>query len=157
MLSKIIRTSDDKVLTVLRLTLAIVVFPHGLQKVFGWFGGFGISGTYGFLTQQMHIPAVFAILVFAAEFLGPIGLFVGLLSRIAAFGIAVEFAVAVFLVHIPNGFFMNWTGQQKGEGFEFHILAIGIAIAIMMGGSGALSIDRLITSKDQRQLNTSSA
>jgi putative oxidoreductase len=157
MLSKIIRTSDDKVLTVLRLTLAIVVFPHGLQKVFGWFGGFGISGTYGFLTQQMHIPAVFAILVFAAEFLGPIGLFVGLLSRIAAFGIAVEFAVAVFLVHIPNGFFMNWTGQQKGEGFEFHILAIGIAIAIMMGGSGALSIDRLITSKDQRQLNMSSA
>jgi len=157
MLSKIIRTSDDKVLTVLRLALAIVVFPHGAQKVLGWFGGFGISGTYGFLTQQMHIPAVLAILVFAAEFLGPIGLFVGFLSRIAAFGIAVDFAVALFMVHLPNGFFMNWSGQQKGEGIEFFFLAIGIAIAIMIGGGGAFSIDRILTSRDQGQVNRTSA
>ena len=153
MLSKIIRTSDDKVLTVLRLALAIVVFPHGAQKVLGWFGGFGPSGTYGFLTQQMHIPAVLAILVFAAEFLGPIGLFVGFLSRIAAFGIAVDFAVALFMVHLPNGFFMNWSGQQKGEGIEFFILAIGIAIAIMIGGSGAWSVDRALTTRNQQQPN----
>ncbi|HMI49847.1 MAG TPA: DoxX family protein [Gemmatimonadaceae bacterium] len=157
MLSKIIRTSDDKVLTVLRLALAIVVFPHGAQKVLGWFGGFGPSGTYGFLTQQMHIPGVLVILVFAAEFLGPIGLFVGFLSRIAAFGIAVDFAVALFMVHLPNGFFMNWSGQQKGEGIEFFFLAIGIAIAIMIGGGGAFSIDRILTSKDQGQLNRTSA
>jgi putative oxidoreductase len=97
----------------------------------------------------MHIPAVLAILVFAAEFLGPIGLFVGFLSRIAAFGIAVDFLVALFLVHLPNGFFMNWSGQQKGEGIEFFFLAIGIAIAIMVGGGGAWSIDRLLTTKDQ--------
>jgi len=153
MLSKIIRTSDDKVLTVLRLALAIVVFPHGAQKVLGWFGGFGPSGTYGFLTQQMHIPAVLAILVFAAEFLGPIGLFVGFLSRIAAFGIAVDFAVALFMVHLPNGFFMNWSGQQKGEGIEFFFLAIGIAIAIMIGGSGAWSVDRALTTRNQQQPN----
>jgi putative oxidoreductase len=157
MLSKIMRTGDDRVLTVLRLALAIVVFPHGAQKVFGWFGGFGISGTYGFLTQQMHIPAVFAILVFAAEFLGPIGLFVGFLSRIAAFGIAVDFAVALFMVHLPNGFFMNWSGQQKGEGIEFFFLAIGIAIAIMIGGGGAWSVDRVLTIKDQGQTNRTSA
>jgi putative oxidoreductase len=157
MLSKILRTSDDKILTVLRLALAIVVFPHGAQKVLGWFGGFGISGTYGFLTQQMHIPAVLAILVFAAEFLGPIGLFVGFLSRIAAFGIAVDFAVALFLVHLPNGFFMNWSGQQKGEGIEFFFLAIGIAIAIMIGGGGAWSVDRVLTMKDQGQTNGTSA
>jgi len=153
MLSRIIRTSDDKVLTVLRLALAIVVFPHGAQKVLGWFGGFGPSGTYGFLTQQMHIPAVLAILVFAAEFLGPIGLFVGFLSRIAAFGIAVDFAVALFMVHLPNGFFMNWSGQQKGEGIEFFFLAIGIAIAIMIGGSGAWSVDRALTTRNQQQPN----
>jgi putative oxidoreductase len=153
MLSKIMRTSDDKVLTILRLALAIVVFPHGAQKVLGWFGGFGPSGTYGFLTQQMHIPAVLAILVFAAEFLGPIGLFVGFLSRIAAFGIAVDFAVALFMVHLPNGFFMNWSGQQKGEGIEFFFLAIGIAIAIMIGGSGAWSVDRALTTRNQQQPN----
>jgi putative oxidoreductase len=157
MLSKITGTSDDKVLTILRLVLAIVVFPHGAQKVFGWFGGFGPSGTYGFLTQQMHIPAVLVIFVFAAEFLGPIGLFVGFLSRIAAFGIAVDFAVALFMVHLPNGFFMNWSGQQKGEGIEFFFLAIGIAIAIMIGGGGAWSVDRVLTIKDQGQTNRTSA
>lgn len=149
MFQKIIRTSDDKILTVLRLALAIVVFPHGAQKVVGWFGGFGFAGTYGFLTQQMHIPAALALLVFAAEFLAPIGLFVGFLSRVAAFGIAVDLLVALLMVHLPNGFFMNWSGQQKGEGIEFFILAIGIAIAIMIGGSGAWSIDRTL-SQDQK-------
>ena len=157
MFRKIIGTSDDKILTLLRVVLGIVIFPHGAQKVLGWFGGFGFAGTYGFLTQQMHIPAALAILVFAAEFLGSIGLLVGFLGRVAAFGIAVNLAVAVFLVHLPNGFFMNWSGQQKGEGIEFFILAIGIAIAIMIGGSGAYSIDLALTRKGQLQRNTSSA
>ena len=149
MYRKIIRTSDDPVLTVLRLALAIVVFPHGAQKALGLFGGFGFAGTYGFLTQQMQIPAALALLVFAAEFLAPIGLFVGFLSRVAAFGIAVDFLIAILMVHLPNGFFMNWSGQQKGEGIEFFILAIGVAIAIMIGGSGAWSIDRTL-SQDQK-------
>ena len=157
MFRNIIRTSDDKVLTLLRLVLAIVVFPHGAQKVLGWFGGFGFSGTYGFLTQQMHIPAALSLLVFAAEFLAPIGLFVGFLGRIAAFGIAADFIVAAFLVHIPNGFFMNWSGQQKGEGVEFFVLAIGIAIAIMIGGSGAWSLDGVLADKDQTPVNKRSA
>jgi putative oxidoreductase len=157
MFRNIIRTNDDKVLTVLRLALAIVVFPHGAQKVLGWFGGFGFAGTYGFLTQQMHIPAPLAILVFAAEFLGSIGLLLGFLGRIAAFGIAVNFTVALFLVHLPNGFFMNWSGQQKGEGIEFFILAIGIALAIMIGGSGAWSIDRMLTSPNQPPRNKMAA
>ena len=157
MFRKIISTSDDKILTLLRVILGVVIFPHGAQKVLGWFGGFGIAGTYGFLTQQMHIPAALAVLVFAAEFLGSIGLLVGFLGRVAAFGIAVNLAVAVFLVHLPNGFFMNWSGQQKGEGIEFFILAIGIAIAIMIGGSGAYSIDLALTRKGQLRPNTSSA
>jgi putative oxidoreductase len=157
MLRNILRTNDDKVLTLLRLVLAVVVFPHGAQKVLGWFGGFGFSGTMGFLTQQMHIPTALAILVFAAEFLGPIGLFFGFLGRVAAFGIAVDFTVAALLVHRPNGFFMNWSGQQKGEGVEFFVLAVGIAIAIMIRGSGAWSLDRLLAGRDQMQPNKTTA
>jgi putative oxidoreductase len=145
MFRNIIRTPDDKVLALIRIALGIVVFPHGAQKVLGWWGGFGFAGTMGFFTQQMHIPYVLALLVFAAEFLGALGLIFGFLGRIAAFGIAVDFAVAAFLVHIPNGFFMNWTGQQKGEGIEFFILTIAMAIAIMIRGSGAWSIDRALT------------
>ena len=144
MLDKILRTSDDKVLTLLRIALGVVMFPHGAQKVLGWWGGFGFSGTMGFLTQQMHIPYVFAVLAIAAEFLGSIGLILGFLSRIAAFGIAVNFVVAVLLIHVHNGFFMNWSGQQKGEGFEFFILGLAIALAIMLRGSGAWSIDGVL-------------
>jgi putative oxidoreductase len=140
----IIRTADDKVLTLLRLVLAIVVFPHGAQKMFGWFGGFGFTGTMGFLTQQMHIPAPLALLVFAAEFFAPIGLFFGFLGRIAAVGIAIDFTAVALKAHLQNGFFMNWGGQPRGEGVEFFILAVGIAIAIAVRGSGAVSIDRLI-------------
>lgn len=144
MFDKILRTSDDRVLTLLRIALGIVIFPHGAQKVLGWWGGFGFSGTMGFLTQQLHIPAAFAVLAIAAEFLGGLGLIFGLLSRIAAFGLVVEFLVAVFMIHLPNGFFMNWSGQQKGEGIEFFILVFAIAIAIMIRGSGAWSIDGIL-------------
>jgi putative oxidoreductase len=144
MWSKIIRTDDDKVLAFLRVALGIVVFPHGAQKLLGWYGGFGYTGTMGFLTGMMHIPYPLALLVIIAEFFGALGLIVGLLGRVAAFGIAVNFTVAAFLVHVPNGFFMNWSGQQKGEGYEFFILAIAIALAILIRGSGAWSIDRLL-------------
>ena len=145
MWEKIIRTDDDKVLTLLRIALGIVVFPHGAQKLLGWFGGFGYTGTMGFLTGMMHIPYPLALLVIIAEFFGALGLIVGFLGRIAAFGIAVNFIVVVFLVHLPNGFFMNWSGQQKGEGYEFFILLIAMAVAILIRGSGAWSIDRMIS------------
>jgi putative oxidoreductase len=145
MFRNIFRTTDDKVVAFIRIALGIVVFPHGAQKVLGWWGGFGFAGTMGFFTQQMHIPYVLALLAITAEFLGALGLVFGFLGRIAAFGIAVDFAVAAFLVHLPNGFLMNWTGQQKGEGVEFFVLAIAMAIAIMIRGSGAWSIDRALT------------
>jgi len=141
---KIIRTDDDKVLILLRVALAIVVFPHGAQKLLGWFGGFGFSGTMGFLTQQMHIPAALALLVFAAEFFGALGVFFGFLGRIAAFGIAVDFTVVALMAHLPNGWFLNYSGQQKGEGVEFFIVPVATAIAIVIRGSGAWSIDRLL-------------
>jgi putative oxidoreductase len=142
---KIIRTPDDKVIALLRIVLGIVVFPHGAQKLLGWFGGFGYSGTMGFLTGMMHIPYPLALLAIAAEFFGALGLVFGFLGRIAAFGIAVDFIVAALLVHVPNGFFMNWSGQQKGEGVEFFFLAVAIAIGILIRGSGAWSIDRALT------------
>jgi putative oxidoreductase len=128
-----------------RLTLGIVMFPHGAQKMLGMFGGYGFSGTMNFFTQQMHISAPLAFLAIMAEFAGSIGLIVGCLSRVAALGIATNMVVAIATVHFPNGFFMNWYGAQKGEGFEYHILAIGLALIVMIQGAGMASIDRLIS------------
>lgn len=142
MLQKLMKTSDDFAVTLLRLALGVVFFAHGAQKVLGWFGGYGFQATLGFFTQQMHIPAALAVLAIAAEFLGGIGLLIGFLGRVAAFGIATDMVVAVTLVHRHVGFFANWYGTQKGEGYEYHILAIAACLAIMIKGSGALSIDR---------------
>lgn len=138
-----LKTSDDYGITAARLVLGIVFFAHGAQKVLGWWGGYGFTGTMGFFTHQ-GIPAPLAFLAIMAEFLGGLGLIVGALSRIAAFGIFSNMVVAIATVHWPNGFFMNWFGNQKGEGFEYHLLAIALAVVIMIGGSGALSIDRAV-------------
>jgi putative oxidoreductase len=137
-------TQNDIALTVLRLVLGVVFFAHGSQKMLGWFGGYGFKGTMGFFTQTAHIPAVFAFLAIAAEFFGGLGLIVGLLTRVAAFGITVNMLVAILTVHLANGFFMNWTGQQKGEGFEYHLLVLAITVALMIRGAGDFSLDRAI-------------
>ncbi len=144
MLGRLFKTDDDGVMTIVRLVLGVVFIAHGAQKMLGWFGGYGYSATMGAFTKQMGIPAVFAFLAIAAEFFGGLGLILGLLSRIAAFGIGVEMAVAVALVHRHFGLFMNWTGAQKGEGFEYHLLAIALAFALLVKGAGAYSLDRLI-------------
>ena len=144
MLKKILYTPDDKTLTIIRLVLGVVFFLHGAQKVLGWFGGYGFKGTMGFFTQVMHIPGPLAFLAIAAEFFGGLGLISGLLTRIAAFGITVNMLVAILTVHLPNGFFMNWTGQQKGEGFEYHLLVLAMTVALMIRGAGAFSVDRAI-------------
>lgn len=146
MLSKLTRTdARSYTLTILRLAAGIVFFAHGAQKVLGWFGGYGYTGTMGFFTQQMGIPAPFAFLAMMAEFLGGLGLIVGFLSRVAAFGIFCNMVVAVMMIHRHFGFFVNWSGQQKGEGFEYHILALAIMVAIMMAGAGAMSVDAAIS------------
>ncbi len=132
-----------------RLILGIVFFAHGAQKMLGWFGGYGFHGTMGFLTAKLGIPAPLAFLAIAAEFFGGLGLIVGLLGRIAAFGIAVNMLVAIVTVHMANGLFMNWTGQQKGEGFEYHLLAIALCLLIMVKGSGALSLDRALSGAEK--------
>src|ERR1700756_5814276 len=111
MFDKLTNTTDDYSVTILRLALGALFFAHGAQKVLGWFGGYGFRGTLGFFTQQMHIPAVLAVLAMAAELLGGIGLLIGFLGRVAAFGIACNMAGAVALVHRHFGLFANWLGQ----------------------------------------------
>jgi putative oxidoreductase len=147
---RVLATPHDLAPTIARLALGIVMFPHGAQKMLGWFGGYGFSATMGYFTHS-GIPGVFAFLAIMAEFLGSIGLIVGALSRVAAFGIAVNMAVAIATVHASHGFFMNWFGNQKGEGFEYHLLAIGLAAVVMVKGAGLLSVDRWISAhKSQR-------
>ena len=145
MLRGIIGTKDDYAALMLRLMLGIVFFVHGSQMVLGWFGGYGFVNTVNAFTQKMHIPFVFALLAIAAEFLGSIALLMGLFTRVAALSIGIVMVVAVGLVHWQNGFFMNWSGAQKGEGFEYHLLVIAIAAALMIKGGGSFSIDKKIS------------
>ncbi len=128
---------------VLRLALAAIMFPHGAQKVLGWFGGPGLKGTLEYF-RKSGIPAPLAMLAIAAEFLGPLGLAAGLLTRVAALGIAAVMIVAILRVHRQHGFFMNWYGNQGGQGFEYHLLALGLAVALIVGGAGAWSLDALV-------------
>lgn len=130
----------------LRLVLGVVFLAHGSQKLLGWFGGYGFSGTMGFFTHQLGVPVPLAFLAIVAEFCGGLGLIVGLLSRVAAFGIACNMVVAVSLIHRHFGLFANWSGAQGGEGYEYHMLAVAIALAIMVRGSGAWSIDAALSS-----------
>ena len=146
MIRKSIATDNDAAITVLRLVLGIIFFAHGAQKMLGWFGGYGFTGTMGFFTGMLHIPAVFAFLAIAAEFFGGLGLIFGLLTRVAAFGISCNMIVAVAMVHHQFGFFMNWTGAQKGEGYEYHLLLLAALVFLMIRGAGAASVDRLLSS-----------
>jgi putative oxidoreductase len=147
MLKKLFQTNDDVAIMVLRVLLGVVFFPHGMQKLLGWFGGYGFGGTMGFFTGTLGVPAVFAFLAIIAEGLGALGLLTGFLTRLSAFGIAVNMAVAVYMLHWQNGIFMNWFGNQKGEGYEYHILVIAIAIALMIKGGGKWSVDKVVADK----------
>ena len=132
--------ANDVALLILRLSLAAVLWPHGAQKALGLLGGPGLTGTVGMLSSHMGLPAIVAYLVIAIEFLGPIALVLGVLTRLAALGIAVDMAAAAILVHAPNGFFMNFMGNQKGEGIEYFIYAVGMALALVVAGPGRLAL-----------------
>ena len=143
MLEWLVGTHGDVVPLVLRLTLAVVMFAHGAQKALGWFGGSGLRGTLDFL-RKSGVPSPVAVLAIMAEFLGPLGLAVGLLTRVAALGIAAVMLGAILTVHGQHGFFMNWYGKEQGEGFEYHVLAIGLAVALVLNGAGVWSLDAVI-------------
>ena len=143
-MKKLMGTGDDVALTILRVVLGVVFLAHGSQKMLGLFGGYGFHATMGFFTH-MGMPAAVAFLIICTEFFGGLGLVVGLLTRIAALGIAGLMIGAIFMVHLPNGFFMNWAGSQKGEGIEYHLLVLAMSAALLLRGGGAFSVDRALS------------
>ena len=153
MFRKLIATPNDYVLTLLRIVLAAVMVPHGAQKLLGWWGGYGFDATVAYFNSSLGIPRPLAVLVILAESLGAVALALGLFGRFMAFGVAATMAGAVAMVHGRVGFFMNWSGTQGGEGFEYHLLALAMAAAVIIRGSGALSLDRII----RRRLDTQKA
>ncbi|MDB4869454.1 MAG: DoxX [Gemmatimonadales bacterium] len=144
MLNGLFGTDDSVPVAVLRLVLGVVFFAHGAQEMLGWFGGFGVSGTMGYMNSMLHIPKPLALLAICAEFFGSLGLILGFLTRIAALGIATNMLVAIWTVHRSVGFFMNWSGMQKGEGFEYHLLVLAITAFLIIRGGGAFSVDGAI-------------
>jgi putative oxidoreductase len=138
------KTDDSWSSLVLRVVLGMVIFAHGAQKLFGWFGGNGFSGTMGFFTNVMHLPWLIAFLVIIGESLGSLALIAGLLTRFTAASFIVIMLGAIATSHWPQGFFMNWFGKQQGEGFEYHLLVIGMSAALLIAGGGKWSIDGLI-------------
>ncbi len=145
MLRWLIETDGEWVLMLVRVVLGVVFFAHGAQKLLGWFGGPGLGATLRTFHDQLRIPAVLTCLAIAAEFFGGLGLIVGLLTRVAAFGVAVTIAVALLTVHLKNGFFLNWFGEKPGHGIEYHLLVIALAAVLMVKGAGPFSIDAALS------------
>lgn len=144
MLRMIFGTQNDMAGVIMRLTLGCVMLPHGLQKVFGLFGGAGLQATMNSFTAKLGLPAPVAVLVILAESAGALGLIFGFFTRLCALGIALVMGGAIFFAHWQHGFFMNWFGRQAGEGFEYHLLAIGLALALVVHGGGKWSLDQRI-------------
>ena len=147
MFKRILSTIDSFAPTLLRLALGGVMFPHGAQKLLGWFGGHGYAATIKSFTEDMQIPYLLALAVIITEFFGAILLLAGFLTRVWALGFAILMTVAAVKVHMAYGFFMNWSGNQKGEGFEYHLLAFGMALALLIWGGGSLSVDGVLAQK----------
>jgi putative oxidoreductase len=143
MASYLFSTNADWVVSVVRIILGIVLFAHGAQKMLGWFNGYGFTATMRVFKEQMKVPAPVAFLVISAEFFGGLGLIVGFLSRVAAVGVVAIMLGAILIVHFKFGFFLNWFGEKKGHGIEYHLLAIALALVVIVEGSGPWSLDHL--------------
>lgn len=128
----------------LRITAALVMFPHGAQKLMGWFGGYGFKGTMGYFTQTVGLPWVIGFLVIVLEVFGSLAILAGIGTRLWAIALGIVVIGIMFTAHIQNGFFMNWFGNQAGEGVEYFLLLLGIYISLAIGGSGKLSVDELL-------------
>lgn len=149
--SRLLATDSSRTLAFQRVLLGLVMFPHGAQKLLGWFGGYGWSGTMGFLTHGVGLPSALAGLIILIEFFGSLALITGTLTRLSALGIAAVMVGAVVTTHLHNGFFMNWGGQAAGEGFEYHILALALALPIIVRGAGAYSVDAALAPGQREQ------
>lgn len=148
-MNKIIATNSKNLPALIaRVALAITIFPHGAQKLLGWFGGYGFSGTMGFFTGAAGLPWIIGFLVIIIEFFAPLFLITGLGTRIAALAIIANFLGVLFSSIIHNGFFMNWGMEgNKGEGWEYFILLFGLSLIALIVGGGKASIDAVITKK----------
>jgi len=146
-MKSIFKTNNDYTGPILRLTIAMVLFPHGAQKLLGWFGGYGFTGTMQFFTDTRGLPWLVGFLVIIIEFFGSLLLLLGLGSRILAAAVAILCIGIILTSHLQNGFFMNWFGNQKGEGYEYFLLLIGLSIALLINGSGKFSVDKLLSNK----------
>jgi putative oxidoreductase len=144
MLRDLFSTNSDWTLTIIRIILGVVFFAHGSQKLLGWFGGPGLKQTMRTMHEHLGLPLPLAFAAVATEFLGGVGLIVGLLSRVAAVGIGVTMLSAIVMVHGRKGLFMDWFGARKNHGYEFHLLAIALVVVLVAKGSGALSLDRVL-------------
>lgn len=133
--------SDNWAALIARVALGATIFAHGAQKLFGWFGGYGFEGTMGFLTGQAGLPYFVAVLVILIESIAALMIIAGLFTRVAALGVFGLFAIIMFKFHAANGFFMNWAGNQKGEGIEYFIILLGAALALIIAGGGKASVD----------------
>lgn len=147
MLKTILKTDNSVSPLFIRLALGAVFFAHGAQKVLGWFGGSGFEKTINIFSTQLHFPFWLTLILMFVEFFGSLGLILGFLTRPSALAIGTAMSVCAYMNHLKNGFFMNWFGQQKGEGFEFHILVVGISLALLIKGGGLISIDRIFSKK----------
>ena len=146
-MKKIFATNENSSAPIIRIVLGLILFPHGAQKLLGWFGGYGFDGTMGFLTGSVGLPWIMGFLVIIIEFFGALALIFGFATRIVSIGLIALFAGIVFTGHLDNGFFMNWNGQQKGEGYEYHLLVIGMALSLLVSGAGKWSADYAIQKK----------
>lgn len=146
LLSLLVATGDSFAPVFLRLALGLMFFPHGAQKLLGWFGGYGFSGTMGYFTGTVGTPWLVGALVILGEFFGSLLLVAGLGTRFAAASLAVILLGAAWQ-HRTHGFFMNWFGNQKGEGLEFFLLALGLAVALVILGGGKWSVDSALTAR----------
>jgi putative oxidoreductase len=138
------KTNNDWTGLVTRLTIGLILLPHGAQKLLGLFGGYGFSGTMAFFTDTMNLPWVIGFFVIIIEFIGSLSLIAGFASRAWSALTIILMLGIMFTSHINNGFFMNWVGNQKGEGYEYHLLVIGLSLATLINGSGKFSLDRKI-------------
>ena len=148
MIRSLFSTNRDTGALIGRVALGALLVPHGFQHALGLLGGYGFSGTLGWMTNTLGFPAPLAVLAIVTEFLAPFALILGLGGRVAAVGI-VGLMVGALSTHVPNGFFMNWFGSLPAgsEGFEYHLVVIGLASVVVLNGSGALSLDRFIVNR----------
>lgn len=132
-------------LFLVRVTLAIVIFPHGAQLLLGWFDGFGYDATMQYFTTTANLPYLIGFLVIMIQFFGSIMLLLGLAVRLNAIAMFFLFVGMILTSHVEYGFFMNWYGTQEGEGYEYHLLVLGLTLPLVLKGSGAYGIGKLVS------------